>query len=204
MRKGVVAAVLVGLLTMSSCGAPAAEDYSRDTAGTLQAQVWEISRAAASGDLYLAEMRLNELIAIVRDSFVRGWLSEARRDSILAAITLVRLDLERAIFAQEQQEAAESLARDRELQRQLAEAERVAEAERLAREQQRTTTRVPDAVNVNDGESGREGTAPRDRQHSDNWRPGSGPPDHARNGDKGNRSNDNKGNRGGGKGKGKD
>lgn len=104
MRTVVVGAVLAVALVLPGCSAERQSDYPVETVITLQGQVLEITTAAAAGDPALAMVRLNELAAITNDALVRGEITEARRDSILSAILLVKSDLERAIAAAEEAE----------------------------------------------------------------------------------------------------
>lgn len=80
-------------LTLAGC-AGTATDYSTPVASALQQQVLAATNAAAEGDYESALTRLDELEASVADALARGSISQARGDSILAAIALVRADLE--------------------------------------------------------------------------------------------------------------
>lgn len=109
MRTGVIGTALAVALAVSGCTAERANDYAAETVATLQGQVLDITTAAATGDPALALVQLNELAAIANDALVRGQITEARRDSILSAILLVKTDLERAIEAQLLAEKAEEV-----------------------------------------------------------------------------------------------
>ncbi len=80
-------------LALAGCTGVATE-YPATTASALQQQVLATTSAAADGDYEAALTRLDELEVAVADALADGSISQARADSILAAIALVRADLE--------------------------------------------------------------------------------------------------------------
>jgi hypothetical protein len=86
-------AVLALALVLTGCAAPAPE-YPGPTAAALQQQVLATTTAAADGDYDAALSGLDELQAAVGDAFDSGTITQARADSILSAIALVRAELE--------------------------------------------------------------------------------------------------------------
>ena len=145
-RPGAIGAVIAlsSALLMTGCAAQNEPNpYATATAAELQQTVLHVTDAAGDGDFAAARTRLDELEVAAKVAHARGELTEARQNSILAAIALVRADLERLIAEQEakaaaaQQEAEEQARREAEAKtaeeaRQAAEAEaakRAAEAE---------------------------------------------------------------------------
>ena len=108
MRRAIVlAGLLVGALMLTGCvgngvpaATPTASSYSSAAASRLQSAVLSVSSSAAAGDPAAALSRLDELTAPLADARARGEVSTARLDSISAAMTLVRADLQAAITAQ--------------------------------------------------------------------------------------------------------
>ena len=147
MRTGhlIVAAATCAALTLSGCAAqPEPSPYATAAAADLQQTVLHVTEAAGDGEYAAASTRLDELEVAAKVAHARGELTAARRDSILAAIALVRADLERLIAEAEAKAAAEQKKAEEEAReaaeakaaeeaRQAAEAE--AEAEREAAEQ---------------------------------------------------------------------
>ena len=89
----------IGMLALSLAlgGCAQQPDYEPAAADRLQAEVLELSTAAASGDHAAALTSLAELDADARDALARKQISAERYDSIAAAAALVRADLEAAI-----------------------------------------------------------------------------------------------------------
>lgn len=129
MRR-VLALVVAGLLLGGCSQSP---PYAPESAIALQSHLLEVTEAAAEGDAEAALVRLDELLVATKVELANGGISQARHDSILAAIALVRLDLER-IVAEAERQAGE------ERKQELAEQQRLLEQERqrLAQERQRT------------------------------------------------------------------
>jgi hypothetical protein len=106
VKRGLV--VLAAALLLTGCAGDGAR-YPAATAGALQDQVLAVTQAAADGDLDAAVTRLEELIASTKDARARGNVTADREDSILAAIELVRGDLEALVkkAADKEKEPAE-------------------------------------------------------------------------------------------------
>jgi hypothetical protein len=102
MMRRLSAIVLVAVLALTGCAGES--DYPPETASTLQSQVLLVSQSAQAGDPATAVRQLDELVVLVRDALAKGTITQARHDSILAAIELVRLDLEAAQAALEEQQ----------------------------------------------------------------------------------------------------
>jgi hypothetical protein len=100
-RHGGSGTVMIGMLAMGLAlgGCTQQPDYEPAAADRLQAEVLELSTAAASGDHAAALTSLAELDADARDALARKQISAERYDSIAAAASLVRADLEAAIAA---------------------------------------------------------------------------------------------------------
>ena len=93
---------LVGSLMLSGCsGHP--DPYPAKTAANLQSEVLAVTRSSATGDYTAAMRQLDELTVSLKDRLARGTLGRDRYNSISAAVTLVRGDLEAAIAAQQQE-----------------------------------------------------------------------------------------------------
>lgn len=104
VRPGItaLAIAIAGILSLGSC-APTS-DYGSEAALALQSRVLTVTESSAAGDYVGALTRLDELEVSLRDAFARGEVTQERFDSILAAITLVRADLEAAIAAKQDAE----------------------------------------------------------------------------------------------------
>ncbi len=94
----VVASLAIGLI-LSGCATEVDSGYPVSSANEFQAKVLAVTEAAADNDPEAAMTRLKELVARVGDALARGEISQARHDSIMAAIALVRSDLGIAIEA---------------------------------------------------------------------------------------------------------
>jgi hypothetical protein len=141
-RSG-AAVALVGALVLSGCAAQDRQaPYATATAADLQQTVLHVTKAADDGEFAAARTRLHELEVATKVAHARGELTEARHDSILAAIALVRADLE-ALIAEAEAAAAEKKKAEEEARkaaeakaaeeaRQAAEAKAAAEAEAAA------------------------------------------------------------------------
>jgi membrane protein involved in colicin uptake len=131
------AAVTAVALLLSGC---AAQDqpspYATATAADLQQTVLTVTEAAGDGDFPAARTRLEELEVATKVAHARGELSEARHDSILAAIALVRSDLE-ALIAEEKAKAEAAKQQAEEQARKEAEEQARKEAEARAAEEAR-------------------------------------------------------------------
>jgi hypothetical protein len=135
-----VAAVTAVTLALSGCAAqnePA--PYATSTAADLQQSVLHVTRAAGDGEYAAARTRLEELEVATKVAHARGELTEARHDSILAAIALVRADLEALIAEAEAKAkaAAEKKRAEEEAARKAAEEEARKAAEAKAAEEAR-------------------------------------------------------------------
>ncbi|GAA1689314.1 hypothetical protein GCM10009792_06840 [Microcella alkalica] len=90
--------VLAFALTLAGCAPSSpARTYSPTAASELQSVVLSLSEAASVGDHAAAAGSLDQLEAATIAAFSRGELSDARFDAIMAAIALVRDDLETAL-----------------------------------------------------------------------------------------------------------
>lgn len=127
-RTAAISGALVVALALGGCAS--APPYDAEVAAVLQSQVANITAASADGAWDAALTQLQALEADARDAHSRGAISVERRDSILAAIELVRLTLDAERTA-EAEAAAEALRAEEEAR---AEAERRAEIEEAAAE----------------------------------------------------------------------
>jgi|GEM_PF-4021406 len=91
------AAILAATLLLSGCAGAEAPAYAPDAATSLQTQVLAVSDAAAGGDLDGALTRLNELEAMANDALADEKITPERHTAIVAAIALVRGDVQAAI-----------------------------------------------------------------------------------------------------------
>lgn len=83
-----------------------ASDYGTSIANDLRSHVLSVTTAAAEGDAAGALVLLDEFAARLADALARGEITEARHASVLAALELVRADLEALLApAEEHQEA---------------------------------------------------------------------------------------------------
>lgn len=96
MRLGMrLLAPAMAALLLAGC----ASDYGAQTAAELQARVVTVTDASAAGDWLTASTAVDELAADAADARAEGLITEARYDRIMAAIELVRAELEAAIAA---------------------------------------------------------------------------------------------------------
>jgi hypothetical protein len=98
-RAAVTAVVLSAGVVLSGCAQ--APSFDPDAAATFQERVLEVSTAASTSEFDAALQKVAELEVEVKDALARGLITPERHDSILAAIALVRADLEAAIAAQQ-------------------------------------------------------------------------------------------------------
>jgi hypothetical protein len=98
-RATVAAVVLSAGVVLSGCAQ--APSFDPDAAATFQERVLEVSTAASTAEFDAALQMVAELEVEVKDALARGLITPERHDSILAAIALVRADLEAAIAAQQ-------------------------------------------------------------------------------------------------------
>lgn len=131
LRPAVIAGAAALALTLSGCAEEPPSPYASATASDLQQSVLHVTEAAGDGDYAAARTRLDELEVATKVAHARGEITAARQDSILAAIALVRADLE-SLIAKAEAAAAEKKAEE-EAARKAAEAEAAEEA-RLAAE----------------------------------------------------------------------
>jgi hypothetical protein len=120
------------LALLAGCSAPAA--YDADTADRLQQHVLAVSTSAAAGDWSAAQTRVAELEATAATALARGTITQARFDAIVSALALVRVDLEAAIAAADQQQADQLAAEEAARQQAIAEEAARQAAARLAEE----------------------------------------------------------------------
>ncbi|HEU4807242.1 MAG TPA: hypothetical protein VFT01_03200 [Homoserinimonas sp.] len=107
LRSALASIVFVFAITVAGC-APQQTDYDPDIADRLQGEVLEVSQLSANADFTSALLGLSELEVELKDARARGLLTEERYESIMAALALVRADLEAAIAAQAPSPAPES------------------------------------------------------------------------------------------------
>jgi hypothetical protein len=125
-RTTLTAALLTGMLA----GCAPAPSYDAATAELLQQQVLAVSTSSAEHDWEAARTRLLELEASATMALARGEISQQRFDAIMAALALVRADLDAAIDAAEKAAAeAAAQAAAEEAARQQAAAEEAARAQ---------------------------------------------------------------------------
>src|SRR5829696_7790251 len=94
----VAAAAAAAALLLSGCASQQQPSpYATAAAADLQQTVLHVTRAAGDGEFAAARTRLDELEVGTKVAHARGELTEARKDSILAAVALVRADLEALI-----------------------------------------------------------------------------------------------------------
>ncbi len=98
-RACVAAVVLSAGVVLSGCAQ--APSFDPDAAARFQESVLEVSTAASTAEFDAALQKVAELEVEVKDALARGLITPERYDSILAAIALVRADLEAAIAAQQ-------------------------------------------------------------------------------------------------------
>jgi L-fucose mutarotase/ribose pyranase (RbsD/FucU family) len=90
----VLAVVLAVGLALTGCAQSGSDaDFAAEE---LQRQVLDVTTASAEQNYSEALVRLAELEASVKDDLARGEISQARYESVMAAIELVRADLEAA------------------------------------------------------------------------------------------------------------
>lgn len=104
LRAVVAIALTAGLLA----GCAGGSSYDSATAERLQQQVLVVSTASADGDWAGASTALLELEASAATALARGEITQERFDAIMAALSLVRADIEAAVA---EQAAAEEAAR---------------------------------------------------------------------------------------------
>ena len=117
MRAGPIAAVvLTAMLALSGC----APQYDDATKEDLRAQVVAVSTASAAGDWPTAIAGLDQLATEVSKARRDGRLDDTRFTAIVAAMDLVRQDLEGAVAAAETEaEQQRLLAEQARLQEQI-------------------------------------------------------------------------------------
>ena len=100
------ATAVLCVAALTGCAQESSE-YPAETASALQAQVLLVSESAAAADPATALVRLAELEAGAKDALARETITPERYESIIAAIALVRVDLETAVALIEQQQLEE-------------------------------------------------------------------------------------------------
>jgi membrane protein involved in colicin uptake len=163
MRLGAPASgaiVLTAALMLSGCAAQnEPSPYATTAAANLQQTVLHVTEAARDGEYPAARTRLDELEVATKVAHARGELSQARHDSILAAIALVRADLEQLIAVAEAaagKKKAEEEAREAEEEAAAQEAQKAAEAQAAA-ERQAEEEAAPSEADEVSGDSGGKG-----------------------------------------------
>lgn len=99
LRSALVSAALALAIALAGCS-PQQADYDPAIADLVQAEVLEVSQLSAEADFDAALLALAELEVSLKDARARGLLTEERYESVMAAMTMVRADLEAAIAAQ--------------------------------------------------------------------------------------------------------
>lgn len=129
--SGILIATAATVALLTGCAPQAA--YEPETAERLQSQVLAVSTSTAEGDWAGASTRLMELEASTAEALARGEITQARHDAILAALQLVRSDVEAAI-AQAEADAAAAAEAKAAADAEAARLAQEAEAARLAQE----------------------------------------------------------------------
>jgi hypothetical protein len=99
LRVPAAASALIAGLVLAGCSASPSEKYDDDAATRLQERVLVATQTASTGDHTTALTTLAELEVELADALARGQITQARYDSVMAAIALVRADLGAAIAA---------------------------------------------------------------------------------------------------------
>ena len=100
IKPGNVLAAAVLAVTLALTGCAAQEpDYDPKVADRLQAEVLEVSQLSAAADYSAAMLALAELEVELKDALARGAITAERYESVMAALNLVRADLQAAIDA---------------------------------------------------------------------------------------------------------
>jgi hypothetical protein len=167
MRAGPIAAVvLAASLALSGC----APQYDDATKEGLRAQVVAVSTASAAGDWPTAIAGLDQLATEVSKARRDGRLDDARFAAIVAAMDLVRQDLEAAVAAAET---------EAEQQRLLAEQARLQEQITQLQSEQAPPAPAPgdDGKSEKDGKDDKDGKDGKDGKEgkSEGMSEGSGP-----------------------------
>lgn len=105
------AVIAIALTAGLLAGCAGGSSYDSETAERLQQQVLVVSTASADGDWAGASTALLELEASAATALARGEITQKRFDAIMAALSLVRADIEAAVA---EQAAAEEAARQAE------------------------------------------------------------------------------------------
>lgn len=129
-RAAIVVAAAIAILA----GCAQAPAYDPTTAERLQSQVLAVSTSTSQGDWAGASTRLMELEASAAEALARGDITQERFDAIIAALQLVRGDVDAAIAQLEEEARAAQAAADAKAAAD-AEAARIA-AEEAARQQE--------------------------------------------------------------------
>ncbi len=116
-RRALIGVAIAAALLAGCAQAPA---YESETAERLQSHVLAVSTSTAEGDWAGASTRLMELEATATTALARGEITQERYDAIMAALQLVRTDVDAAILAIEAEAERQRLA-DEEAARQQAE-----------------------------------------------------------------------------------
>lgn len=96
-RNSIAGITLAAGIMLTGCAS--GTDFDAEAAKQLQSRVLSVTEAAAGGDHSTALTTLAELDVDARDALARNQITDARFESITAAATLVRADLEAAIIA---------------------------------------------------------------------------------------------------------
>lgn len=104
-RLRAVAAVVLTTGLLAGCAG--GSSYDSETAARLQEQVLVVSTTSAEGDWAGASTALLELEASAATALARGEITQERFDAIMAALALVRADIEAAVAEQAAAEEAE-------------------------------------------------------------------------------------------------
>lgn len=101
---GVVLGAAVTAALLAGC-APSSSAYDDGAAEQLQQHVLAVSSASAEADWATAATRSMELEAAATTALARGEITQERFDAIMAALALVRADIEAAVAAAEEEAA---------------------------------------------------------------------------------------------------
>ena len=147
-RVAAVAVAVTAALALGSC----ASDYDEATRDGLRQHVVAVAEASAAGDWNAAISGLDVMSAQLSDAHAAGKIDEQRFDSILAAMELVRQDLDTAIAA-----AADAAERQRLIDEQARLQEQIAQLQEQQTEDQKGQEDKKGEEEKKGGEEGKKG-----------------------------------------------
>ena len=96
-RNPALATGLAVVVLLGGCSPAPAPEFDPAASERLQTKVAAVTESSAVADYAAAVLALDELVAQAKDALARHQISPARYESIIAAVNLVRVDLEAAI-----------------------------------------------------------------------------------------------------------